>query len=117
MRHGYRAERDMPEASCRGPWGMGKGEGCECRKLCHWRRQLVVGGVCLARRAPHHAHVPVRVRAYLQASGQFYRSEGERLVAELDVPAYLKHCEVRPGAGAEARPRKGGLCTKAFGGG
>ncbi|PNW75189.1 hypothetical protein CHLRE_12g516500v5 [Chlamydomonas reinhardtii] len=34
---------------------------------------------------------------FMKASGQFYRSEGERLVAELDVPAYLKHCETRLG--------------------
>ncbi|KAG2445601.1 hypothetical protein HXX76_000212 [Chlamydomonas incerta] len=34
---------------------------------------------------------------FMKASGQFYRSEGERLMAELDVPAYLKHCETRLG--------------------
>ncbi|GFR43674.1 hypothetical protein Agub_g4782, partial [Astrephomene gubernaculifera] len=32
---------------------------------------------------------------FMKASTQFYRSEGERLMTELDVPAYLKHCETR----------------------
>ncbi|GLC45097.1 hypothetical protein PLESTB_001467900 [Pleodorina starrii] len=32
---------------------------------------------------------------FMRASTQFYRAEGERLVAELDVPAYLRHCETR----------------------
>ncbi|GIL70584.1 hypothetical protein Vretimale_3704 [Volvox reticuliferus] len=32
---------------------------------------------------------------FMKASTQFYRAEGERLVAELDVPAYLRHCETR----------------------
>ncbi|KAG2482358.1 hypothetical protein HYH03_018708 [Edaphochlamys debaryana] len=32
---------------------------------------------------------------FMKASTQFYRAEGERLMAELDVPAYLRHCETR----------------------
>ncbi|PNH08922.1 Cullin-4 [Tetrabaena socialis] len=32
---------------------------------------------------------------FMRASSQFYRAEGERLMAELDIPAYLRHCETR----------------------
>ncbi len=36
----------------------------------------------------------------LERSQIFYRQEGERLVAQMAVPEYLEHCEVR----AQLRP-------------
>ncbi|KAL6758019.1 cullin [Haematococcus lacustris] len=36
-------------------------------------------------------------RPLLDASTAFYRAEGDRLVAQLSVPAYLQHCESRLG--------------------
>lgn len=32
---------------------------------------------------------------FLETTNQFYQVEGMRLMGELDVPAYLAHCEVR----------------------
>lgn len=62
---------------------------------------------------PTHS-LPAPPLHHPQATTTFYRAEGERLMAELDVPAYLRHCEVRVGmcirvfalAGARVGPTK-----------
>lgn len=34
-------------------------------------------------------------RPFLEMTTRYYQAEGDRLMLELDVPQYLKHCEVR----------------------
>jgi cullin-4 len=48
---------------------------------------------------------PVFQPQFLAQSAAFYQREGERLLAELDVPNYLRHCEVHRPADRQLQSR------------